>query len=102
MANPQVPDEEFSHQPQVRPNVPAAKAIQPLITVSEKVNSKTCQAETSPWPGKALVPNSHPHEKRGEGVVVPPGSSSSALIHSAHFPLERLSGACTGINFSLS
>lgn len=24
LANPQVPDEEFSHQPQVRPNVPAA------------------------------------------------------------------------------
>lgn len=50
-----------------------------------------------------LIPN---HVKRGEkgwkSLQDPAPPSSSALNHSAHFSLERLSGAHTGINFSLS
>lgn len=108
LANPQLPDEEFSHQLQVRPNVPAARAVQPLIITSEQINSKTCQAET---PQLLSVLVKHLlliaiHVKRGEkgwrSLRDPAPPSSSALNHSAHFSLERLSGAHTGINFSLS
>lgn len=108
LANPQLPDEELSHKLQVRPNVPVAWTVQPLIMTSKQINRKPCQAQrllSSPVPAALLllIPID---ERRGEKVrwclQAAATPSSSALNHSAHFSLERLSGARTGTNFSLS